>query len=98
MSIPKYKIEVKEPNTIGKTIAYVAVILGPITVSCKLDRVGGKFYLNPPSSFVETLQGRPKAGGGTHSGWISTVRFTPDFMDDVKKKALTELNLKEEVA
>ena len=94
----QYKIEVKEPKTVGKTRAYVKVTLGPLWISCRLDEAKGKFYLNPPSTFVESLQGTSRAGGGVHSGWINTVGFSSEFADEVKAKAMSELGLKEEVA
>ncbi len=95
MKMPKYEIEVKEPNTVGKTRAYVKVKLGPIWISCRLDESKGKFFLNPPASFVESLQGRELRGGRVHSGWMDTAGFDADFKEDVRQRAMSELGLKE---
>jgi hypothetical protein len=95
MKTPKYEIEITEPKTVGKTRAYVKVKLGPVWISCRLDESKGKFYLNPPSSFVESLQGRERKGGRIHSGWMDNAGFDPDFKEDVRKRAMAELNLKE---
>jgi hypothetical protein len=98
MSTPKFKIEVSRPRTEGKTIAFVKVLVGPLWVTCRLDQSNGRFFLNPPSNFVESLQGRPIANGRTHSGWIKTAGFDPDFSDEVKRMAMTELGITEEAA
>ena len=95
MKTPKYEIEIKEPKTIGKTRAYVTVKLGPVWISCRLDESKGKFFLNPPANFVESLQGRELAGGRVHSGWIDTAGFDSDFKEEVRQRALAELGLKE---
>jgi len=97
MKLPRYELKVTEPKTVGKTIAYVRVQVGLIWLSCRLDESKGKCFLNPPSTFVENLEGRPRAGGGTHTGWISTAGFDPDLAQDIKQRALAELGLKEAV-
>jgi|GEM_PF-5433328 len=96
MKLPKYEIEVTRPKAEGKTLAYVRIQLGPLWVTCRLDRSNGRYFLNPPANFVQSLQGRPTASGGQHSGWINTAGFTPEFSGDVKHKALAELGLKGE--
>ncbi len=98
MSKHSYTIEVTRPNTEGKTIAFVKLFMGPLWLSCRLDQSGGKYYLNPPANFVERLAGTERKGGRVHTGWIPTAGFTPEFMSEVKLKALDKLGIKGEMA
>ena len=94
----KFKIEITKPKSEGKTVAFVKVHVGPLWVSCRLDRSNGRYFLNPPSNFVESLQGRELQNGRTHTGWINTAGFDPEFSEEVKRKALSELGLELEAA
>ena len=94
----RYKIDITEPKTVGKTIAFVKVTMGPLWVTCRLDFSKGQYFLNPPATFVESLQGTPRKGGGTNTGWINNAGFDREFTDEVKGKALAELGLKEKAA
>ena len=98
MNTVKYQIQVTEPKTVGKTLAFVKVQMGPLWITCRLEKTAGKYFLNPPANFVENLQGRPRSGGGTHSGWINTAGLTAELTQEVKLKAMAELGLKEEPA
>ena len=98
MNKQSYNIEVTRPNTEGKTVAFVKIFMGPLWLSCRLDGSKGKYYLNPPANFVERLAGTERKGGRIHTGWIPCAGFTPEFMSEVKQKAMHELGLKEQVA
>jgi hypothetical protein len=47
---------------------------------------------------VESLQGRELQNGRTHTGWINTAGFDPEFSEEVKRKALSELGIELEAA
>jgi hypothetical protein len=98
MNTPRFHLEITRPRTEGKTLAFIKVKVGPVWISCRLDQSGDRYFLNPPSNFVESLQGREMAGGRTHSGWINTAGFEPEFAEAVKQKALQELGILAEVA
>lgn len=98
MSTPKFTLEITRPRTEGKTLAYVKVHIGPVWISCRLDQSGDRYFLNPPSNFVENLQGREMGNGRVHSGWINTAGFDPEFAEEVKRKALEEIGIVLEVA
>ena len=70
MKTPKYELQISRPRTEGKIIAYVRIQMSFLWVSFRLDRVNCRVYLNAPANFVDSLKGRPKSNGGTHSGWI----------------------------
>jgi|GEM_PF-6880679 len=75
MKMPKYEIEIKEPSTIGKTRAYANVKIGPVWISCRLDESKGKFFLNPPASFVESLEGPPGPSDFLRNQQLSSIPF-----------------------
>lgn len=96
MNTHTYNIEVTEPKTVGKTIAFVKIFMGPLWLSCRLDKSQGRYFLNPPANFVERLQGTTTKGGRTHSGFINAAGFSPEFADEVKAKVFAKLGIQEE--
>ena len=63
-------------NKASKDKAYVEVREGRLVAKFKVVDVGGNLYLNNPGRFVDTLKGRPLAGGKTHTGRVDDVYIT----------------------
>lgn len=97
MKTATYELKVTKAKTEGKTQAYVKIKAGPFWVTYTLDKSNGKFFLNPPSKFVDSLKGTTTQNG-KHSGWIESSGLSKDVAQEIKAQALEELGLKEAAA
>jgi hypothetical protein len=79
-----------------RTVAFVNVKCGPLWANFRLDKSSkGKFFLNPPSTFVEHLKGKPRANGGVHTGFMAFAGLNTKSILEVKEWVLKELGLAE---
>jgi hypothetical protein len=79
----------------GKIKANIAITEGRITALFTLVENKGKYYVNNPSKFVESLKGK-KVGGKTHSGFIDQAYITdPEWMEEIRQEAMKTLGINE---
>jgi len=97
METATYELKVTKAKTEGKTLAYVKIKAGPFWVTYTLDKSNEKFFLNPPSKFVESLKGTDTQNG-KHSGWIECSCLSKEVAQEIKAQVLDELGLKEGAA
>ena len=88
-------VKITPANGEGKIKANITVSEGRLTALFTLVENKGKYYLNNPSKFVESLKGR-KIGDKTHTGFIDQAYITdPEFMETIRQKALKTLGIEE---
>jgi hypothetical protein len=79
----------------GKIKANITVSEGRLTALFTLVENKGRYYLNNPSKFVESLKGK-KMGDKTHTGFIDQAYITdPEWMETIRQKALKTLGIEE---
>ncbi len=77
----------------GKIKANVTVTEGRLTAQFTLVERDGKYYLNNPSKFVESLKGK-KVRDKAHSGYIDQAFITdPDWIEVIKVFAMKEVGI-----
>lgn len=88
-------VKITPANGEGKIKANITVSEGRMTALFTLVENKGKYYLNNPTKFVESLKGR-KIGDKTHTGFIDQAYITdPEFMETIRQKALKTLGIEE---
>lgn len=88
-------VKITPANGEGKIKANITVSEGRLTALFTLVENKGKYYLNNPTKFVESLKGR-KIGDKTHTGFIDQAYITdPVFMETIRQKALKTLGIEE---
>lgn len=94
-----YEIKITKAKNDGaansKTVAYVKINFGTHWVTYRLEISGGKYYLNPPSHFVESLKGRDLGDGAHHSGWIDDSGMTAELIQEIKSEVLSRMELRD---
>ena len=77
----------------GKIKANVTVTEGRITAQFTLVERDGKYYLNNPSKYVESLKGK-SIKGKAHTGYIDQAFITdPEWIEVIKLHAMKELGV-----
>jgi hypothetical protein len=94
----KYELKVTASKSEGKTVGYVKIKTDLCWVTFRLDKSNGKFFLNPPATFVDSLKGTDTNSGGKHSGWVENAGLSKAAAAEIKARALEELGFKEEPA
>jgi hypothetical protein len=79
----------------GKIKANVVISEGRLTALFTLVESKGKYYLNNPSKFVESLKGK-QFGEKTHSGYIDQAFINDqEWLDEVREFAMREIGITE---
>ena len=77
----------------GKIKANVVISEGRLTALFTLVESKGKYYLNNPTKFVESLKGK-QFGDKTHTGYIDQAFINDqEWLEEVKEYAMRELGL-----
>ena len=77
----------------GKIKANVIVTEGRLTALFTLVESKGKYYINNPTKFVESLKGKP-FGEKVHTGYIDQAYIADtDLVERIKAFAMKEMGL-----
>ncbi len=88
-------VKVTPANGEGKIKANITITEGRLTALFTLVESNGKYYLNNPSKFVESLKGK-KFGEKIHTGFIDQAYLTdPEWIETIKAFAMKEIGLLE---
>ncbi len=74
----------KLTKNLKEIVANITVKSGILSLKCNLVEKDGKFYLNTPSRFVESLKSE------TNSGHISLGSIDKEFLTEVKNLAVKQ--------
>jgi hypothetical protein len=79
----------------GKIKANITITEGRMTALFTLVENKGRYYVNNPSKFVESLKGK-KIGGKTHSGFIDQAYISDsEWMEQIRQEAMKFLGIEE---
>ena len=88
-------VKITPANGEGKIKANITVSEGRLTAHFTLVENKGKYYVNNPAKFVESLKGK-KIGEKVHTGFIDQAYITdPEWMETIRQKALKSLRIEE---
>ena len=88
-------VKITPANGEGKIKANITISEGRMTALFTLVENKGKYYLNNPTKFVESLKGK-KFGEKAHTGFIDQAFITDlDWMERIRLEALKTLGIEE---